>query len=83
MRLDPFQERAYAKTASLIDALANALVARGVQPATARLAAQVGMASFGYASSRWAEDTTVDLHDLVAEAAHTVDALRADQDIRE
>ncbi|MGH3638451.1 MAG: hypothetical protein ACRDUX_05410, partial [Mycobacterium sp.] len=50
----------------------EALVVRGHQRVTARLTAQVGMAAFQYAYSRWTEDLAVDLSDLIAEAANKV-----------
>jgi AcrR family transcriptional regulator len=66
------QERAYAKTAALTDALANALADRGIAPPTARLAAQVGMAAFERASRRWAGNPAVDLAASIAQAADEV-----------
>jgi AcrR family transcriptional regulator len=63
------QERAYAKTAALIDTLANALAERGIAPPTARLAALVGMAVFDRASRLWGGDPTVDLGAAIAQAA--------------
>ena len=69
------QERAYAKTAALTDALAQSLTERGTPPPTARLAAQIAMATFDRASRRWAEDPTTDLRAAIAEAADEVVAL--------
>jgi AcrR family transcriptional regulator len=69
------RERAYAKTASLTDALADALTARGITRPTARLAAQVGMAAFDRASRSWADDPGLDLNTLIAQAADEVLAL--------
>ena len=69
------QERAYAKIAALTDALANALADRGVAPPTARLAAQVGMATFDRTSRRWADDPTVDVSACIALAGKEVLAL--------
>jgi AcrR family transcriptional regulator len=66
------QERAYAKTVALTDALANALADRGVAPPTARLAAQVGMAVFDRASRVWAGDPAIDLGASIARAADEV-----------
>jgi AcrR family transcriptional regulator len=66
------QERAYAKTAALTDALAHALADRGIAPPTARLAAQVGMAAFERASRRWAGDPAIDLSASMAQAADEV-----------
>jgi AcrR family transcriptional regulator len=50
------QERVLTKTAGLIDALSAALTRRGVEAGRATLAAQVGMAAFGYAVRTWFED---------------------------
>ncbi len=66
------RERAYAKTAGLTDALADALAERGIVPPTARLAAQVGMAAFDRASRDWAADPTIDLGAAIAHAADQV-----------
>ena len=69
------QERAYAKTAALTDALTQALVARGTAPPRARLAAQIAMATFDRASRHWAEHPTADLGAAIAQAADEVQAL--------
>jgi hypothetical protein len=69
------QERAYAKTAALTDALAQALVGRGTTPPTARLAAQIAMATFEQASRHWAEDPTTDLSAAITQAADEVSTL--------
>ncbi len=66
------QERAYAKTAALTDALASALADRDISPPTARLAAQVGMAAFDRASRRWGGDPAVDLSASIAQAVDEV-----------
>ena len=66
------RERAYAKTAALTDALANALADRGIAPPKARLAAQVGMAAFDRASRRRAGNPAVDLSASIAQAADEV-----------
>jgi AcrR family transcriptional regulator len=50
------QERVLTKTAGLTDALSEALSRRGVEPALAGLAAQVGMAAFAYATRAWFYD---------------------------
>ena len=50
------QERVLTKTAGLVNALAEALRARGVDSALAMLAAQAGMAAFSYATSQWAAE---------------------------
>lgn len=69
------QERAYAKTAALVDALADALVERGTTPSTARLTAKVAMAAFEHANRRWSDDPTLDLGAAIARAADEVKAL--------
>ena len=71
------QERAYAKTAALTDALARALAQRGTAVPTARLAAQIAMATFERASRQWANDPSCDLRAAIAQAAHEVQALTA------
>ncbi len=50
------QERVLTKTAGLIQALADALVRRGVEAGAARLAAEVGMAAFAHATRAWFAD---------------------------
>ena len=69
------QERAYAKTAALTAALAQALVKRGTTPPTARLAAQIAMATFDRASRHWAEDPSTDLRAAITQAADEVATL--------
>ena len=66
------QERAYAKTAALVDALTDALVKRGTTPSRARLTAKVAMAAFEYANRQWAGDATTDLGAAIAQAADEV-----------
>lgn len=66
------QERAYAKTAALIDALTGALAARGTAPPTARLTTQVAIAAFERANRRWASDPTINLSAAIAQAADEV-----------
>ncbi|AGL19749.1 TetR family transcriptional regulator [Actinoplanes sp. N902-109] len=56
------QERALAKSASLVAALADALRARGVTGQLAALCAQVGMDTYANAIRRWHADRTQDLH---------------------
>lgn len=50
------QERELMKIASLTNALASLLQKRGVDERSATLAAQVGMAAFTQAATRWLED---------------------------
>jgi AcrR family transcriptional regulator len=66
------QERAYAKTAALIDALTEALVQRGTTSPRARLAAKVAMAAFEHANRQWAGDPTIDLAAAIAQACEEV-----------
>ena len=47
------QERESAKLASVNRALADALVARGIEAGAATLATEIGMAAFGQATRRW------------------------------
>ncbi|THD55546.1 hypothetical protein [Phenylobacterium sp.] len=68
------QERVLTKTAGLIEALAEALRRRGVEKGVATLAAQVGMAAFGYAASAWFADPSSGLD---AHLARAFDALQA------
>jgi len=56
------QERALAKSAALVEALTEALAARGVPEQLAALCAQVGMDTYTVAIRRWATNRTVDLH---------------------
>jgi len=55
------QERVLTKTAGLMNALSGALRRRGVEAGVATLAAQVGMAAFGYAASAWFADPAAGL----------------------
>lgn len=52
------EERMRTKTAGLISALSAALRLRGLDDGAATLAAQMGMAAFGYAMSAWIGDPT-------------------------
>jgi len=69
------QERAYAKSAALLDAVVAALIARDVPPPTARLAGQVGIAVFERASRAWRDDPALNLSTLIQSAADEVRAL--------
>lgn|SRR5580704_9123471 len=69
------QERVLTKTAGLIDALSGALRRRGVEAAAATLAAQVGMAAFGYAAGAWLGDPTSGLDAHLARAFATLQDL--------
>jgi AcrR family transcriptional regulator len=63
------QERAHAKGAALIEALTDALVARGLPRPTALLAAQAGTAAFRRAMSDWSGDSGPELARLIDEAS--------------
>lgn len=63
------RERAHAKNAALTEALADALIDRGVPSPTARLAALVGMAVYDRAGRSWDGDRSVDLEESIARAA--------------
>lgn len=54
-------ERELAKIAALTDALADALIARGVADLRAVLAARTGMAAFVHATTAWLEDAGIGL----------------------
>ncbi len=55
-RTPALQERVLTKTAHLVGALSAALGVRGFDDGLATLAAQVGMAAFGYAAKAWFDD---------------------------
>jgi AcrR family transcriptional regulator len=69
------QERALAKSAALNEAIAAALTQRGVPAATARLAAQVGRATFGRAMAQWGGRSGDELKDLIARSGDELRAL--------
>ena len=69
------QERAHAKTAALVEALAAALADRGLPRPSAVLAAQVGMAALGRAVGAWGGRSASELENLIAAAADEVRAL--------
>jgi AcrR family transcriptional regulator len=66
------QERAMAKTRSLIAALTSTLRERGVPGPQANLAAQIGMATLSHAVAKWFEDDSSDLGDHIVRAFHEV-----------
>ena len=76
-RTPALQERADAKTASVTAALAAALAARGVEPKLATLAAQAGMAAFGYAAGSWRENPSLSFRPHLERAFQTLCALSA------
>jgi AcrR family transcriptional regulator len=65
-------ERAQAKRAALTDALIAALATRDIPEATARLAAQIGSATFERASREWYPEPRRDLAALITAAADEV-----------
>ena len=71
------QERALAKTRSLIAALTSALCERGVPSPTAQLAAQMSMATLSHAVAQWFADDRSDLGDHILRAFHDVRDLSA------
>jgi AcrR family transcriptional regulator len=66
------QERAAAKTRSMIAALASALCERGVPARQANLAAQMGAITLGHAVAAWFDDAATDLGVHIARAVHEV-----------
>ena len=62
------QERVLTKTASVTNALAEALRRRGVGELQATLTAQVGMAAFNYAATAWLGDPDPGLHEHLNKA---------------
>ena len=71
------QERALAKTRSLIAGLASALRERGVADHVAMLAAQMGMSALGHAVACWFDDDSSDLGDHLVQAFRKVHDLSA------
>ncbi len=68
------QERELAKQASLVSTLDHALRGRGLDSATAALAAEIGIAAFKVAFDRWINDA--DQHTLARHIRETLDATR-------
>ena len=62
------QERASAKTRSLIGAVASALGERGLPAPQANLAAQMGMATLSHGVAAWFHDASIDLGEQIARA---------------
>ena len=71
------QERALAKTGSLIAGLASALRERRVPDHEAMLAAQMGMAALGHAVACWFDDGSSNLGDHLVQAFRKVRDLSA------
>ncbi|MER6626641.1 TetR family transcriptional regulator [Streptomyces sp. NPDC000987] len=66
------QERELAKLASLVATLTHALRERGLEPTTAALAAEIGIAAFKVAFERWIDGP--DRHPLARLIRETLDA---------
>lgn len=62
------QERAAAKTRSLIAIVASALCERGLSVPKANLAAQMGMATLGHGVAAWFNDGSIDLGEHIVKA---------------
>jgi len=62
------QERAAAKTRSLMAAVASALCERGLSVPQANLAAQMGMATLSHGVSAWFNDGSIDLGEHIVKA---------------
>jgi len=71
------QERVLTKTANLTTGLAGALRGRGIDDAVAALAAQVGMAAFGYAATAWFHDPAPGLDAHLTRAFDALHSLSA------
>jgi AcrR family transcriptional regulator len=69
------QERAHAKSAALVDAIAKALAARELPRETALLAARVGMAAFSRAIADWDGVSGTALENLITRAMDETRAL--------
>lgn len=74
----PLQERELIKLTSLSHVLTEALVDRGHDPATARMATDAGMAVFRLASERWMADDDTDFAELVSAGAADLLAILSD-----
>ncbi|MET8610756.1 TetR/AcrR family transcriptional regulator [Streptomyces misionensis] len=74
----PLQERELIKLASLADALTAALLHRGCDRQTARLATEVGMAVLRLTTERWMADEQADFAGLLSTSAADLLAVAAD-----
>lgn len=74
----PLQERELIKVVSLSEALTAALVRRGCDKETARLATDVGMAVMRLATRRWAADEHADFTDMLTASASDLLAITSD-----
>lgn len=59
------QERAMAKTRSLVSAVSSALCERGLESAQANLVAWMGVATMSYAVAAWFNDSSIDLREHI------------------
>ncbi|MBO0856723.1 MAG: TetR family transcriptional regulator, partial [Nocardia sp.] len=73
----PLLERELVKQAALSQALISALERRGVDPGTARLATDVGLAILRQASQRWMADEQADHSQLLNDSAADLFAILA------
>ena len=71
----PLLERELIKVAALSDALADALVQRGCDERTARLATDIGLAVFRHASARWLAGEDAEIDQLLAASMADVAAI--------
>ena len=76
------QEREVAKHVALTRVVAEALQRRGVEKHRADLAAQAGLAVFGYALDRWFADSSVRLDDYLDRAFDELQQLSTPTDPR-
>lgn len=76
-------EREHAKTAALTDLVAHTLRDRGIDDATALLAARVAMSAFATAIGRWVAGSGADLHVVVDQTFTELRELTAAQTPRE
>lgn len=74
----PLQERELIKLASLAETITGALIARGFDAQTARLATEVGTAVLRLASARWVADESADYTQVLAGAAEELLAVTAE-----
>ncbi|MGQ4514430.1 TetR family transcriptional regulator [Streptomyces sp. DW26H14] len=74
----PLRERELSKAASMCDALTAALVTRGCDPETARLATEVALAVIRLTSERWLADEQGDMERALASSTADLLALTAD-----
>ena len=75
------QERAMAKTRSVIAALTSALCERGVPAPQASLAAQMGMATLSHAVAAWFADDSTDLGEHIVRAFHEVRSISSSSEL--